>query len=316
MACPKTWKSYSEQLDLLKSRGMNISDKGKALEYLERIGYYRLSGYWYPFREHVQTTRPTPPQRLDTFKQGTYFSQIVELYVFDKQLRLLLIDALERIEIALRADIVFLLGKYDPFVYLHPQFFSNTISTPSELETHTKWLKWLTIHTRSIDASGEECIKHYKSVYGLPLPIWVACEVWDFGTLSVLFSIMRKDDQEEISKKYDVLDGKTFASWLYSLNYLRNVCAHHNRLWNRNIHVQPKLPHRGQVLLTDTFIGDAHKQARVYLLICICRHFMGKINPSSTWWERLKRHLLDNFPQIDHLGISVSDMGTIIDWDK
>ncbi len=308
MACPKTWKSYSEQLELLKLRGMNISDKGKALEYLERIGYYRLSGYWYPFREHVQTTRPTPPQRLDTFKQGTCFSQIVELYVFDKQLRLLLIDALERIEIALREDIAYLLGEDDPFMYLDSNQLNNT-----RLLQHQKWLKR---HAEFIDKSGEEGIKHYKTNYGLPLPIWVACGIWDFGTLSTLFSTMKIGDQEKISKKYDVLNGKTFASWLHSLNYLRNVCAHHNRLWNRNIDIQPKLPYLGQVLLTDPFIGDTHKQARVYLLICICRHFMGKINPSSTWWERLKRHLLDNFPSVDHLGISVSDMGTIIDWDK
>ncbi len=126
--------------------------------------------------------------------------------------------------------------------------------------------------------------------YGLPLPIWVVCEIWDFGTLSTLFAGMTKADQDEIANKYRISDGQVLASWLRSLNYLRNVCAHHSRLWNRNIVDQPKLPRNGEVSWTDPFIGNSHCLARPFLLLCISKHLLTTINPSSTWGERLKKY--------------------------
>ncbi|MCF7976440.1 MAG: Abi family protein [Chromatiaceae bacterium] len=118
MAYSKPWQSYSEQLDLLISRGLVVTDRPKALEYLQRIGYYRLSGYWFPFRERSgllilldeHGRKPVKKQRketriaLDDFRPGATFEDAVKLYVFDKKLRMLVMDALERIEIALRVD--------------------------------------------------------------------------------------------------------------------------------------------------------------------------------------------------------------------
>lgn len=115
MAYTKPWQSYEEQLDLLISRGLVVTDRAKALEYLRRIGYYRLSGYWFPFRELSEPLilldehgrKPAKKQRketriaLDDFRPGATFEDAVRLYVFDKKLRLLAMDALERIEIAL-----------------------------------------------------------------------------------------------------------------------------------------------------------------------------------------------------------------------
>ena len=102
----KPWLSYREQLDKLKNRGLAVTDESKALEYLERIGYYRLSGYWHPFRERSELfcpvgagipkgkkTKPTSTV-LDGFKPGASFEAAVRLYVFDKKLRLLALDAL------------------------------------------------------------------------------------------------------------------------------------------------------------------------------------------------------------------------------
>ena len=87
----KPWKSYQAQLNILKARGLKVGDEAKALHYLERIGYYRLSGYWYPFRENdpVQAR-----QKTNQFKADSYFEDAVKLYVFDKRLRLLALDAL------------------------------------------------------------------------------------------------------------------------------------------------------------------------------------------------------------------------------
>lgn len=255
MSYSKPWTSYAEQLDQLIERGLRVEDRARALDYLERIGYYRLSGYWFAFRERsgpvvLLNERGSKPKKLkveriplESFRTGSTFQNAVDLYVFDKQLRLLTMDALERIEIALRVDISHTLGKLDPFAYLDPALFhgdfSGKLDRDSGLSRHHEWLGK---HAQLIGRSKEEFVRHNKSKYGLPLAIWVACEVWDFGTMSTLFGGMREAEQDAIARQYGVNNGRIFATWLRSLNYLRNVCAHHGRLWNRNIVEQPRLP--------------------------------------------------------------------------
>lgn len=97
---PKPWISFEDQLQLLKARGMQVDDDAAALDYLERIGYYRLSGYWYPMRQidKEESDLQKAPVRSDRFLPESRFEDAVRLYVFDKKLRLLALDALERIE--------------------------------------------------------------------------------------------------------------------------------------------------------------------------------------------------------------------------
>lgn len=321
MAYPKPWKSYEEQLDQLVVRGMQITDRERALDYLERIGYYRLSGYWFAFRErseplcllddHGKKPKKVREERiaLDQFKSSATFQNAVDLYVFDKQLRMLVMDALERIEVALRVDVSHTLGQLDKFAYLKPTLFhadfSHKLSTESGISRHHEWLSK---HAQLISRSKEEFVRHNKTKYGLPLAIWVACEVWDFGTMSMLFNGMREIEQDAIAAQYGVGNGRIFATWLRSLNYLRNVCAHHSRLWNRNIVDQPKLPSVVEAPWVAQFDANDHARARCFLLLSITRHLLEIINPRSSWPERMKTHLLA-FPDLTHLGLSLAGMG-------
>lgn len=324
MSYEKHWKSYQEQLKQLTERGLIVTDTEIALHYLERIGYYRLSGYLYPFRkrsglvcplfyangERVKKGKPTRLV-LDSFKQGACFKNAIELYIFDKKLRLLVLDALERVEIGLRVDISHRLGKKDTFAYLKPEHLFEDFVTKIDKKTgSTLYCQWLTKHTGLVNRSKEDFIKHYKTKYGLPIPIWVVCEIWNFGTLSTLFAGMKEIDQDKIAQKYGLSNGRKFASWLRSLNYLRNVCAHHSRLWNRNIIDRPKLPSAGEVSWVEPFIGNNHCQTRVFLLLCISKHLLTTINPNTTWWERLNL-LLSEFPDLSHLEIDLKSMGIV-----
>ncbi len=327
MGYSKPWLGYEEQLSRLKDRGLKVTDDTKALEYLKRIGYYRISGYWFPFRERSEVCCPMPSEVmgkykkgqtdrivLDQFKAGSSFELAVELYVFDKKLRLLVMDALERIEIALRVDISHRLGKYDPFSYLKSGYFHESFSDELDIRSGlTKHHEWLDKHAKLINRSKEGFIKHNKVKYGLPIPTWVACEVWDFGCLSTLYAGLKVEDQDCISGKYGISNGRVFASWLRSLNYLRNVCAHHSRLWNRNIVDQPKKPATGEVPIFESAWNAPHIQARPFLLLCIAQHLLKTINPSSSWWTRLKQLLL-SFPSLDHLDLSLEGMGVIEGW--
>src|SRR5690606_13618172 len=118
----KPWVSFAEQLQQLQNRGLQVNNKAPALDYLERLGYYRLSGYWYPLRaiDTAASSAQNRAVRLNSFVNGSRFEDVVQLYVFDKKLRLLALDALERIEMAVRVDVAYLLGQRDPLAYKNP----------------------------------------------------------------------------------------------------------------------------------------------------------------------------------------------------
>ncbi len=322
----KPWLSYSDQLEKLKSRGMAITDQTLALEYLERIGYYRLSGYWFAFRQRSGICSPLSTKEqhptvktgtlvLDSFKDGTTFKDVIDLYIFDKKLRLLLMDALERIEIALRVDVVHQLGESDPFAHLDAQRFHTSFSKKIDPKTGlTAHHTWINKHAQLVLRDKQDFVHHYKEKYGLPLPIWVASGIWDFGTLSTLFGGMLEVDQDKAAQKYGVQNGRIFASWLRSLNHLRNICAHHARLWNRNITEQPKLPDASEVPWVKLFIEDKHARARCFLLICITCHFLQRINPNSSWAKRMQEHLLA-FPDLQHVELNLYGLGMPKNWE-
>jgi len=317
MTYSRPWKSYEEQLAILKSRGMAVSDEAKAINYLERLGYYRLSAYWYPFREIRYTTEASGKiiyQRLDNFIAQTQFQDAVHLYVYDKKLRLLAMDALERIEVAIRADIAHLLGRRDTFAYQNPELFNSRFIEVCSGFTASRHQQWLSKFETSLNRSKEEFVKHYRQKYGLPLPIWVAVETWDFGMFSILYTGMQYKDQQTIALKYGISEPKVFASWLRSLNYVRNICAHHSRLWNRNVVDQSKLSKVGEIVDIDNFRGKQDLIARPFLIFCIMQCLLNRICPNSSWNRRFKQ-LVQAFPEISAGGVSAGNMGLIDGWE-
>lgn len=328
---PKPWLSLEDQLAQLKARGMAVDDEVKARYYLDRVGYYRLSGYWFAFRERTGLCnvwspgiRPKAKDAkvvrivLDEFKPGARFEDAVKLYVFDKRLRLLVMDALERVEISLRVDLAHRLGERDPFAYLRPEQFHTTFAQEIDQKTGlTKHQDWLAKQAQLIGRSREEFIRHNRDKYGLPLAIWVACEVWDFGCMSRLYDGLTEADQDAIALAYGVRNGRIFATWLRSLNYLRNVCAHHGRLWNRNIVDQPRLPPQAELDWVAVYEGqdNRHRLARPFLLLRMTQHLMQHINPTSSWGQRLRKLLLEEFPPVEHLGLNLAGMGAPDGWE-
>ncbi len=313
MSYEKPWHSCEEMIVKLRERGLTITDDEKALSYLSRIGYYRLSGYWYSFRQQEEVDGKQI--KLDSFKEGATFEQAVRLYVFDKKLRLLAMDALERIEIAFRVEIAHLLGEQDKFSYLNPDFFHESFSKTLKPNTGlTEHHTWLSKQAGLISRSKETFIKHNKKKHGLPLPIWISSEVWDFGALSFLYGGMKEADQDAIAAKFGLTNGRVLSTWLRSLNYLRNICAHHSRLWNLNVVEIPKLPSKNEVLWVAPFVEHDRLKSRPFLLFCITKHLMNTINPNSTWWARLTNLMHTELPDMAALGLDLNSMGVTEDW--
>ena len=313
----RPWKSFEQQLEILKARGLAVSDEDAAISYLQRLGYYRLSGYWYPFRQLEVTqdsaTGALAAQRQDNFVAHAHFEDAVKLYIFDKLLRQLVLDAVERIEVAIRVDIAHTLGERDMFAHhnpdeLHPNF------TRKNKQGRFPHKEWLEKYQHLVNRSHEEFVSHYKRNHGARLPIWVAVELWDFGATSKFYAGMKVKDKAEIAAKYGVSDWRVMQSWLRSINYLRNIAAHHSRLWNRNIVDQPKLPKQGEIALFDPFIGKADLIARPFLLFCILRYLLQTVCPNTRWGERLRDQLMD-FPALHLDRFGQQDMGCVAGWE-
>lgn len=280
----KPFRSIHEQRAMLEERGMVITDQQKAEECLHRVGYYRLSAYWYPFRRFDAASG----ERENTFLPGTSFETVFALYVFDKKLRLLFLDALERIEIALRTDVALQLGRYGALGYRDAANFDRKFSVHVNPKNGVvPHLDWLMRFDRKAAQSKEQFATHFRRKYsGDPFPICVAVELLDFGPLSHLVAGLKTADQRAIAKRYGVPRPELLESWVRTLNFVRNVCAHHARLWNKPLKDYPKMPRAGEMSEFDHLL-EAEDVGRLYTAACIAQHFMKRINPSSSWRDRL-----------------------------
>lgn len=307
---------FSQQLDLLKSRELKVTDDTAALACLSKVGYYRLSAYWYPLRKISSKQDPVTQKiatyREDVFLPGSCFQHAMDLYVFDKRLRLLILDAIERIEVAIRVDVSHLLGARDCFAHTHPNQLHGHFTKKANVKSgKTRYQEWMEKYNQILMRSKEDFVRHYKEKYGLPLPIWVSVELWDFGMLSTFYQGMKVADKTAIAAKYGIPDFQLLESWLRSLNFVRNVAAHHSRLWNKNLIDQPKLPKRGEMTEFDPLIGDSEVCTRLYGVLCILIYLMRVVSPNSSWPKRL-REMVDGFPEAP--GLSIASMGFPVSW--
>lgn len=300
----KDWKSVEELINLLRERGMTITDEPRAKKALERFGYYRLSGYWYPFREFRADGTVG-----EQFVENTHMSEIVDLYVFDKRLRLLTLDALERIELALQVDVAHTIGKLDPKAHTDITFLNSGVANKKERRnTKSNLVLWSDKYEELKRRSKHRAfVRHNIQMYG-ELPIWVAIEIFDFGTLSHLFKMLRRVDRDEIAAKYGLPGGNVLEQWMKSLNYVRNVSAHHERLWNNNIKDHADVPRQfGEIQRAN--------QYRLFRYLCILQFFLRHICPSSTWKNRMREHLL-SFPTPQNGVVTIEQIGIVDGWEN
>lgn len=232
--------SFDNQLDLLIEHGLVCCDRRPAVSALRRIGYYRFSAYGYSFRDFLPPEErgiQTPAHyRSEQLVPGTTFEEVMALWQFDRKLRLLTLDAMETIEVALRTQLAYVLGERDPFGHLRPDSLGPRAAEeePSDPAV-TRHAAWLDAHGRDIEAKkSEDLLRHNLAKYE-DLPIWIAVETMDFGRCVRLFHILKRADQTRIAAQFGVDDGPLFESWARAMNYVRNVCAHHSRFWNRSL---------------------------------------------------------------------------------
>ena len=239
----KPFRSIDEQIELLGCRGMIIDDDEVARHALERIGYYRLSGYSYPFRKHAPND--TTEWRSDQFMEGTKFDQVLKLYEFDTQLRCTVFEELTRIEVSIRALIGYEVGKVDPLLHLRPEALGSNAWNSEDQKEKKKYSDWLRIYEKSLSSSTETFVQHHKENYGGTLPIWCAVHILTWGPLRTLFNLLPKEIQRAIAAEVR-LTPSVLSSWLNCLRVIRNISAHHSRLFNRSLPYRPTIPHSAE----------------------------------------------------------------------
>ena len=230
--------TFQQQLQLLIGRGLAVDNPGEALATLERLGYYRLAGYFYPMR---RTQPPGTPGRRDDFAASASLRLIVDLYEFDKQLRLLALDVAERLEVALRVCIAHDLGRLHPDAHSQRALFDQRFTAPGA-DGRSPFDRWHLKLAERKAAARDDFVQHHDMHYGGAMPIWVAVELWDFGMLSRFYTGMRFREKNRLAHRLGRLTAPQLQSWLRTLNFVRNVAAHHSRLWNRNVPEVPSLP--------------------------------------------------------------------------
>ncbi len=265
--------TFAQQLQQLKNRGLIIDDDSRTLSHLRTIGYYRLSAYWHPLRKKTRDGTIT-----DDFEEGSQFDEVISLYEFDRRLRLLVMDAIERIEVCARALFTYQVGhRYGTFGHTRPANFYPKFD-------HALWLQKLEKDTAG---SKDVFIAHYKDNYtGFPtLPIWMATEVMSLGSLSRGYWGLKNDDKRSISDEFS-LHHKCLADWLHALTYIRNICSHHGRLWNRELAIRP-----GKMRAIDWNPPLTPRNNRLFFVLLMLRHLLRRAHDSNEWKHQCD-HLL------------------------
>ena len=268
---------------------MEISDLAQAEFYLQHLNYYRLGAYWLPF-ESDHTTH--------VFRSGTKFEEVLSLYVFDRELRLLMLDAIERVEVSIRSQWAYQIAHlHNPHGHLDATLSVN----------NSRWQKNLAKLTTEVNRSDENFIKHLITNYSEALPpIWAVCEVMSLGLLSRWFDNLKPmKTRRAIAMVYGV-DEQVLASWLRHLSLVRNICAHHSRLWNRDFTITPTLPRNKPVGLASQCVLGSRK---LYNTLIILLHLMDVIAPKHIWRIRVKDLLKKH-------EIPVTAMGFPVDWGE
>lgn len=256
---------------------MVISDRARAARYLTHINYYRLRAYWLPFEASDSGSG-------HRFKPRTVFDDALTLYIFDRKFRLLVLEAIERVEVSFRTRFAYELSlKYGSHAYMDASIFHNA-------EYHRQHMETL---REEIDRSRETFIEHYNTTYDDPPmpPIWAVCEVMSFGQLSKWFkNLKHRGDRQTIARVFN-LDEIVLGSFMHHLTHVRNLVAHHSRLWNRRLVFTMTLPKRPPELVS---LFNKKADRYIYNTIAMLAYLLTLISPGTTWPGRMRQLIEEN----------------------
>lgn len=301
--------TIAQQIEKLKSRGLSFSEGCNAEHYLTNISYYRLRAYTFPFQNNEDN-------ELDHqfVRNGISFSDIIDLYCFDRRLRVLLFNAIEKIEIAFRAKIVQLYSEStnDSHWYSDSDLYKDTFYLKSDGKKIFLFDELMEDVYKEINRSNEDFIKHYNKKYSNPdlPPAWMVLEVISFGTLSRMYDLLLKSDTKlEIAKSFGLPNDKILVNWMHSISVLRNCCAHHSRVWNRRYIVNVIFPYNTSFPFMNRESITLVRTNKLFAILCCIKYILDIISPQSDF----KNNFVDIQKNAGSL-LRMKDMGFVDNW--
>ena len=247
--------SYSKQITMMRNRGCVVKDELTAMAFLKRVNYYRLSGYYFAFR-----------QTNNTFLEHVTFEKIASVYTFDQALRALIMRAVSEVELSTKSIVSYYHGhQYGALGYMDSANFSNK-------HDHERFETQFESATRN--NKNAQFVKHHFYKYEGKFPIWVATELFTMSMISIFFSDLKTADKKAIASEYNT-DYVHLESWLHSASVLRNICAHHGRLYPVRFHQPPKLP---RIYVKNTAIGTYSLGRQVCMLKLLFTNWQNEWN--------------------------------------
>ncbi len=286
------------QIAQLKKRGLIIQDENFAEHHLRHISYYRLAGYWWPLQS----------DKLNhLFKPNSKFETVVKLYKFDSELRKLLFEVIEEIEIAFRSKLIYHLShEFNPWWFedvahfqIHKDHSGSLVQITRDLSLNRKKEVFLTEH-----------YKKYHTDTRNP-PAWKTLEVLSLGTLSKIYGNLANKckSKDLIAAEFGCANFTYFHSWMQDLTQIRNMCAHHGRIWNKNLPGRPKLlPKPPNAWLKK--VPPASEHHMLYVHLCCMKYLLNVVSPNNNFSFRLYV-LLKHYDNID-----LKALGMPTDWHK
>ena len=268
--------SVEDQIQLLKSEGLSFQKEGQALHLLQNISMFRMKSYLKPFRQ----------RNSRQFKEGSTFEEAYNIYKFDAELRKMICSELEKIEVSIRTQLSLIMGNAEGIYWFeNPSNFRAIIH-------HSYLLRKL---SEELHRSDDDAIVAFIQNYSNPFPpSWMTFEVSSFGTLSMMYRWLKAGQTRRQVARFYGLSDSVMESWLHTIVYVRNICAHHSRLWNRKLSINAIIPRSTRL----PFITIKKKKKRVYYVLSIILYFLQTVNPNNTFSNRFKI-LLSKYPQID-----------------
>lgn len=291
---PKPAITIQDQIQLLQARNMSFRDVANAPHFLANISYYRLKGYWWEMQDDVVNHH---------FRNGSYFEDAIDLYNFDRHLRLIIFNGIERIEIALRTKLIYHLSlSYGADWYLNPGLFDK----------QSEFLSFVSKIYSDMGRSSEEFIvRHFVNHPTEHPESWKALEVLTLGALSKLYQNLRHQlpEKNQIARDFGLYNQKFLASWLLAITVVRNIIAHHSRLWNRVIINKYDWPPSTPMPILN-YVPDNLQRRKIFPLLSAILYMNSHISPGN----HLKQELNALFAQFPH--ISLSRMGFPATWQN
>jgi abortive infection bacteriophage resistance protein len=266
--------TIDDQIAKLQKRGLEFDNIELAKKYFSHISYYRLAGYWWPMYANKET---------HVFKPNSKFNDVIALYNFDHKLRMLIFDVIEKIEISLRTKLIYHLShEYDPWWFEERKLFNDTQSLTQTLYKIQEEVE------RSKDIFIKEHKKKYQEDKRFP-PAWKTLEMTSFGSLSRLYGNLKNDinSKDIIAKELGAVNHTYLPSWLQSIAQIRNFCAHHSRLWNKNLPGTVKLLPKPPYPWIKNVPSEGEFQY-LYIHLCLMRYLLNVIEPPNKFNIRLK----------------------------